>query len=217
MYLVKGLLRAIARMIIEIIHRLLLNLFDTLFGFLNWPRKKIRLKILILHDEQDNTSLSPDDLDNAVKYATKVFKERFKVSLSPVKKQTAFTEILRSPVPHEALFTSGGNGALKEEFKVAGNFFAANLIGLIYPLTAFVVIDMMNATGCSLGPMTDYITISHEGIRNETVLAHELAHACGLWHMKDKGNLLWPTASRGNKIRWWQKNIFRSSRHVTYW
>lgn len=217
MYTINPYLRAIARITMEIIHRLFVNLFDTLFGFLNWPKKRIRVKVLILRPEHGDTSITPADLDSSLKYAINIFKERFNVYLLPAKKNVLFTEVLESPVPHEALFTSGGNGALKDEWGIAGNVFAANLVAPVYPLTAFVVIDMKDATGCSLGPMTDYITISHEGIQNETVLAHEIAHACGLWHLKDKTNLLWPTGSRGSTIRWWQKNIFRSSRHVTYW
>jgi hypothetical protein len=124
---------------------------------------------------------------------------------------------LKATTPKEVLYTKGGKGALSEEFKAAGNFFAANLVSPIYPVTVFVVEDIEGATGCSLGPMTDYVTLSHDGAKQGSVLAHELAHACGLWHVNDKTNLLWNRNDRGNKIRWWQKNIFRGSRHVTYW
>jgi hypothetical protein len=99
----------------------------------------------------------------------------------------------------------------------SGSFFASNLSGLFYPVTAFVVLDIDHASGCSLGPLTDYVTLDPGGARNASTLAHEIAHACGLWHLRSKSNLLWRTSSRGDKVKWWQKNIFRSSRHVTYW
>ena len=216
-YAIKGCLRVLARVIIEIFHRVILNLFDTLFGFLNFPGKNIRLKIFILRDQQDQKTISPNDLDAALNYTKKIFKEKFNVKLLTPGKDKSFVEVLNSSAPQNVLFTKGGNGALSEEFKIAGNFFAANLFAPIYPVTAFIVTGIEGATGCSLGPLTDYITLSHEGALDKTVLVHELAHACGLWHVKDKTNLLWHTSSRGDKIKWWQKNIFRSSRHVTYW
>jgi hypothetical protein len=100
---------------------------------------------------------------------------------------------------------------------ITGSFFAANLTGLFYPVTAFVVLDIDHASGCSLGPLTDYVTLDPDGAKNASTLAHEIAHACGLWHVQSKSNLLWRTFSRGDEIKWWQKNIFRGSRHVTYW
>jgi hypothetical protein len=68
-----------------------------------------------------------------------------------------------------------------------------------------------------LGALTDYVTLDPVGAKNVSTLAHEIAHACGLWHQQAKSNLMWRTFSRGDEIKWWQKNIFRSSRHITYW
>ena len=125
--------------------------------------------------------------------------------------------MLQEKAPYEALYTKGGIGALAEEFTIAGGFFASNLSGSFYSITAFVVLDIDHASGCSLGPLTDYVTLDPHGARNASTLAHEIAHACGLWHLRSKSNLLWRTFSRGDEVKWWQKNIFRSSRHVTYW
>jgi hypothetical protein len=125
--------------------------------------------------------------------------------------------VLQRKVPYKVLYTKGSIGALWEEFTITGSFFASNLSGLFYPVTAFVVLDIDHASGCSLGPLTDYVTLDPDGAKNASTLAHELAHACGLWHLRSKSNLLWRTFSRGDEVKWWQKNIFRSSRHVTYW
>lgn len=209
----KGIARTSIRIILEILHRLSINIFDALFGFFYWPEKKIRIKIFILPAEN---SLSPADLDKAINYAKDVFKKNFNVKLLPVS-DGSFAGILKTIPPYEALYIKGGTGALVEEFRSVGTFFASNLISPIYPVTVFVVKDIKGATGCSLGPITDYVTLDHDGAKDVSILAHELAHACGLWHLNDQTNLLWNKNNRGDKIRWWQKNVFRSSRHVTYW
>lgn len=214
--MIKGIARVITRIIVETFHRLVINLFDTLFGFLNLPEKKLRIKILILEESKDRSVLLPSELDTALGYARESLKKNFNVKLLPVK-NGQFVELLKATPPGDALYTKGGHGALKEEFKVAGNFFASNLSGLFYPVTTFVVIDIVGASGCSLGPLTDYVTLDPGGARGNSTLVHELAHACGLWHVKDKSNLLYRFKSRGNEVNWWQKNLFRSSRHITYW
>jgi hypothetical protein len=214
---IKGVTRVAIRIIVETLHRGVINIFDTLFGFLNWPEKKLRVKIYILQDPQTNAVVSPADLDTAIEYAKRSFKKNFNTRLLPYKNKQPFAEVLQNKPPHEVLYTKGSIGALEEEFKIAGSFFASNLSGLFYPVTGFVVLDIDHASGCSLGPPTDYVTLDPVGARNASTLAHEIAHACGLWHQRAKSNLLWRTFSRGDEVKWWQKNIFRSSRHVTYW
>lgn len=203
-------------MAVDSILRITLNVFDTMFGFMVLPKKRLRIRVLILRSENADETPSPISLDEMINYAKRSFAKNFKVELMPQGKKD-FVEILRKDVPIEALITKGGSGALNDELKVAGNFFAANLGGVIYPITVFIVKDIKGADGCSLGPMSDYVTIDHVGLKNVSVLAHELAHACGLWHLNDKRNLLYTERYRGDEVRWWQKNIFRSSRHVTYW
>jgi len=214
---IKGSTRMATRIIAETVHRLIVNVFDTLFGFLNWPEKKLRIKILILQNPKAEPIVSPADLDAAVEYAKRSFKKNFNTRLLPHKNKQPFAEMLRREPPHEALYTKGSIGAFREEFKIAGSFFASNLSGLFYPVTTFVVLDIDHASGCSLGPLTDYVTLDPDGAINASTLAHEIAHACGLWHLQSKSNLLWRTSGRGDEVKWWQKNIFRSSRHVTYW
>ena len=213
---IKGIVRAIIRITIEICHRLLLNLFDTLFGFLKWPEKKLRIRVYLLPTQTKETEIRSDDLNIAIVYAKEAFRKNFNVKIMPVRNEP-FAETLDTIPPYDALHTKGSTGALVEEFKVAGNFYASNLIMPIYPITVYVVVSIKGATGCSLGPMTDYVTLDQGAARDTSILAHELAHACGLWHLQDKENLLWNRKNRGDKTRWWQKNIFRSSRHVTYW
>jgi len=212
----KGVKRVRVRIIVETFHRLIINLFDILFGFLNWPEKKLKIKIFILQDSQGNAVVSPKDLNVAIEYVKKSFKKNFNTSILPYHKQP-FVEVLQKTPPNEVLHTKGGTGAFPEEFKITGSFFASNLCGSFYPVTIFIVLDIKGAAGCSLGPVTDYVTVDPNGAENASTLAHEIAHACGLWHHQEKSNLMWRTFKRGDEIKWWQKNIFRSSRHVTYW
>ena len=215
-YFLKGITRVIARIFIEAVHRVSINIFDSLFGFLNWPEKKIRIKIFILTDPDGNPVISSTDIHASIEYAQRVFKKHFNVTVSAHHKE-AFAELLPLIPPLKVLHTKGGPAALKEEFKIAGSFFGSNLSGVIYPISIFVVINIKGASGCSLGPMSDYVTLDPLGAKQASTLAHELAHACGLWHIDEKANLLYPYNKRGDEVKWWQKNIFRSSRHVTYW
>ena len=214
---IKGSTRIALRVIPETVHRLVINIFDTFLGFLNWPEKKLRINIVILQDPQANPVVSTADLDTAIEYAKSSFKKNFNTRLLPYKTDQQFAEVLQKKAPHEALYTKGSIDALWEEFTITGSFFASNLSGLFYPVTAFVVLDIDHASGCSLGPLSDYVTLDPEEAKNDSTLAHEIAHACGLWHLTSKSNLLWRTSGRGDEVKWWQKNIFRSSRHVTYW
>ena len=214
---ITAIVRAVIRITIEIVHRLLINLFDTLFGYLKWPEKKLRLKVFLLRTQQPDPEILTTELTNAINYTKEIFRKNFNVSVIPVRNNEQFVEVLETIPFYEALHTKGSTGALTEEFKTAGSFYAANLRAPIYPVTVFVVLSIKGATGCSLGPMTDYVTLDHNAARDNSILAHELAHACGLWHLADKENLLWNRKNRGNKTNWWQKNIFRASRHVTYW
>ena len=66
---IKGVTRVAIRIIAESLHRVVINIFDTLFGFLNWPEKKLRVKIFILQDPQANHVVSTADLDTAMEYA----------------------------------------------------------------------------------------------------------------------------------------------------
>ncbi|HEU5169515.1 MAG TPA: hypothetical protein VFU46_03195, partial [Gemmatimonadales bacterium] len=64
----------------------------------------------------------------------------------------------------------------------------------------FVVRDVMGKKGCSLGPLTDYATLDPDGVKSGNTLAHELGHACGLWHSCSKSNLMWKNSDRSDGV-----------------
>src|SRR6185503_21293181 len=103
-YIIKAGARIVIRILAEVFHRLVLNIFDTLFGFLNWPGKTLRIKIFILNNGEQDTAIPPADLDNAIKYTQDVFQQNFNVKLLPAGKNESVAELLKITPPVEALY-----------------------------------------------------------------------------------------------------------------
>ena len=66
--------------------------------------------------------------------------------------------------------------------------------------------------GCHI-PGTDYVIVDQNS--SGLVLAHEIGHACDLWHMSEKMNLM-NHFTAGDEVKSWQRCIFRRSRFVYY-
>lgn len=218
---VKAAVRVVVRVVITIVNALSFGLPDLLLGFLAWPPKKLRLQVFILSDHS-GPLVNPGDLTPALDFARTTFKARFNVKI--VSYGNPQVQIIKQPAPPEALVVHCDSGSLREEFGEAGDFFARHLAGwnaipisLTFPITAFVVRDVKGKLGCSLGPLTDYLVLDPAGVKSVNTLAHEIGHSCNLWHSGSKSNLMWPNDDRGNSVKWYQKNLVRSSRHVQYW
>ena len=61
---------------------------------------------------------------------------------------------------------------------------ARRLLGYGSPITVFIVrsINGGNGTGCSIGPLADYVTVVGTETDDKTTIADETGHGCGLWH-----------------------------------
>jgi len=222
---VKAAVRVIVRTVITIVWGLTLGLYDLLLGFLTWPPKKLKYHVFILSDAK-GPLIDPGKLAGAIDFLTQTFKQRLNVKVDSYGKPGI--EIIEGIAPAAALDVHCGAGLLKDEFGDAGQFFAEHLAGwnaipvsLTFPVTVFVVRSVANGDkdGCSLGPFADYIVIAAFSFSDPdsiSTLAHEIGHACNLWHSGAQSNLMWADIPRGNNLHWWQKNLVRSSRHVFF-
>lgn len=104
----------------------------------------------------------------------------------------------------------------KYQFNTVTNFFDTSfrrVFGLGAPITVYVVRDIRKKGGCSLGWLSDYITVRHNHTR---CITHEIGHACNLMHTDDEENLMYPKSCAPEKMTPWQIILMRASRHVAY-
>jgi hypothetical protein len=236
----KNAINAAVRLVVRVfatIWGVAVGLPDLVLGFLCWPEKKLRIQVFILSD-QTGPVATEADLQAPIDYARNTFKQRFNVKLLPYGSQ--MVQIIKNPAPGAAMNPHAGFGALLDEYGEPGEFFAQHVAGWngtpvsgTFPISVFVVADVGGDEygGCSLGPLTDYVTIDTSAVKASggefgspvtpahiSTLAHEVGHACNLPHWSwDQANLMYPHPDRGNDAHPLQKNLFRSSRHVLYW
>jgi hypothetical protein len=220
---VKSAVRQITTVSLAFVHNIIPNGLDLLFGFLKWPKKKMRLRINILTDPATGKPIiqsSNPNLIDSIDYAIKTFKDECNVEIN-----NNGIYIQPNSPPYNALHP-WCDGLYGQDFGESGSFFADHgsygpgpvKIDPTSPIDVYVVINVVGKTGCSLGPLTNWIVISPEGINNISTLAHEIGHCCSLWHRSYlRSNLMFPNASRSNNIKWWQCNLVRSCRHVNYY
>lgn len=203
------------------------------------PPKKLRLKVIVLAEAPGQPVLSPlgekaieDRVMEAVEVARTIFREEANVRI--VKAGGTLVTVDTTPAPADALNVRCDGGALKDDLGQAGFFFrrrmARNAVGTAVgagsPITAFVVKNVVGKHGCSLGPLTDYVTVDVGGVTTSSkrTLAHELGHALGLPHTGGVGgalsgsspnNLMQPS-NHGAKLNKRQVIAIRNSRHVTF-
>ena len=215
------LIRQIWDFIIDKVNRIIgiPDLILCVFG-INWT-KKLRICIIILRDEKNNPTATPESLNGEIEKSKKIYKEAANVELV-----VECIHTVDKPSPSRNLDVKCGVNGWLEDLWLVGSYFewlantkcfdgtARRLTGWAAPVIVFAVRELKGTTaGCSLGPFSDYVTI--EG-PNPICLAHEVGHACGLLHYNsDKENLMHSTCG-GTKLKKWQRCILRNSRHVTF-
>lgn len=213
------LIRQIWDFILEVVWRLV-GILGTLADILGWEwQKRLRICVIILRDEKEQEVATLADLQPHIDEANRIYDEAANVTLIVEGVHT-----IPGSAPTGALDTGCGTGAWTDDVWLTGGWFeiTANdecfegagrrLVGWASPVVVFVVRDVEGKLGCSLGPFSDYVTVEGQDAR---CLAHELAHACGLWHCCGRDNLAYGTCG-GTKLRRWQRVLLRGSRHVTY-
>lgn len=234
---IRGGLRQIVDVVKEIANRIfgIVDLLASLIGIL--LPKKLRLRVVILRDETGSFLATAEDVEPAIERAKAIFKTELNTTI--VAAGGKMVERVDPMPPTAALNPGCGFDAWKDDFGDAGDFYSLHIAtnlsaaptGYATPVTAFIVRNVRGKKGCSLGPLTNYVTLDLDGIDTITVgggdddvsatigrlwLAHEIAHSCGLWHVKKKANLMHPTAEDGVDLRNWQKAIARNSRHISF-
>lgn len=180
--------------------------------------KKLRICIVILKDEKGEPTSSEQILQPYIDDAKKIYDDEARILLII---QGIYT--VDKPAPKNALDVDCGAGAWGDDLWLPGGYFErqlkrcalgglGRLTGYGAPVTVFVVRDVKNEKGCSLGPLSDYVTVEGE---EPICFAHEISHALGLWHIDEPNNLANPVCG-GKKLKKWQRIIIRNSRHVTY-
>lgn len=187
------------------------------------PVKKIRIQVVILRDEQGVPLAEPHEVDHCWQAMEEVFMREAKVQVVPLEPRII---TLPKAAPTEALDVHCTDGAWQEDCDVAGNYFRPHTAhtswskwtGYASPVTVFVVRTVSTIGGCSLGPLTEYVTLKAKmfRVKNPRVMAHEVGHACFLTHTEDTSRLMYPKGP-GEQLTFFEKLVLRNSRHVTYW
>lgn len=199
----------------------IISVLDIIAGILGLHLpKKLRVCIIILSGEKRNPMATPASLQADVDKAKQIYKDSCNVKFIVSEIHT-----LESPARKGNLDPNCGAGALWDDLWLDGTYYENNanvqcfdsaflrLIGYAAPVVVFIVRDVQGGDkGCSLGPFSDYVTV--EG-KDPICIAHEVSHACGLWHAGDRTNLANHICG-GTKLKGWQVEIVRSSRHVTF-
>lgn len=183
------------------------------------PQRELRVRVLILRDEDGKPVATPEDVEPALEEAGRVLRERAGIALRPSTEPMIAT--LEASAPREALDSPCAEGSWRADFGPGGAFFRrfserVPASGSAAPITVFVVRDVLGKAGCSLGPLVDHVTVDMTALTGRTrrVLVHEIGHACGLPHSKAAENLMLPKRM-GDRLQPWQVAVLRSSRHVT--
>lgn len=215
-----GALAQIVNILKETLNRLI-GLLDILFYFAGFrPVKKLRLRVVILRDENGQPLVDPAKVEASVVEANRVFEL---VAQTRIVAAEPLVVTAAAIAPTAALNVHCDDGAWQEDFGQTGAYFrkasAGNISGTILgyaaPVTVMIVKEISGKGGCSLGPLADYVTEEARYVAGNRLMAHEVAHACGLWHSEDTANLMYPKRP-GEQLSPWQAAIFRNSRHVTY-
>lgn len=222
----------------------LLHLIVGMVEFLLWklgyrPQKKFRVGFLILSEVPEKSLVEAKKVLPAVEKAQQIYAQA-NIQIIPAfprpkkgaesgdsPKSGVWARTLSKPATRHILEVDCNLPALWQDFGLPGMHFQYNTLTTFFesslrritgygaPVTVMVVKQIRGFGGCSLGWLSDYVTV---GYNHLFTTAHELGHACNLLHRKDEENLMHPRSGRQEVITLtdWQIALVRASRHVTY-
>lgn len=224
---VRGVGSTVVQVVKAVVHRFIgiPEFIGTLFGWM--PEKQIAVEALILTKGGVPLATLPD-VQDVLDRASKVFRDEARVRI--VNRQGGKPLILAASVPSRNLsVTCRAIKVFSSNFSSVGAWFRDHQVGKVsgtvlgygHPVTVFVVENVEgDNSGCCPGFLSDYAVIDPGALAGGTgkklTLAHEVAHACGLWHYRSATNLMkHASAARTGHMSRLQKAILRSSGHVT--
>lgn len=202
------------------------------------PQKKIRVGFLILTKEDGERLAQPADLPPAISYIQKAYKaanievipafpppKRLSESGEEDDRLQWMREISAADSARvrkvgcnlQAMMQDLGLPGSSYQFHTLRESFHSTfrrISGYGAPVMIFVVEDLAGFGGCSLGWLSDYVTVKTGSLKTS---AHELGHACNLLHHTDEHNLMHSSSVRFDSVtlKTWQIALIRASRHVT--
>lgn len=221
---VRGVANAVFQAVKWVVHTVV-GLLDGILTLIGWmPWKKISVQGVILVDEKREPLADRDAVQAVIDLAASVFADQMHVRLI----QPGHVTILAEIPPKDVLEPGCDASILGAQFTSVGAWFrshqwpspAGTFLGYGHPVTVFVVRDVIGKMGCAPpGFLADYAVIDPDALSGDEgarlTLAHEVGHACNLWHWD--GTLMKKEHSgRPRTLRRWQKALFRGSPHVTY-
>lgn len=195
--------------------------------------KKMRVGVIVLNAPDRADVVMPANVMEGLAFAEGVFADQANVKLIPIAKTVTLapgdtTPWLRyesQPSPATILDVHCNLTAMLEDLWLTGSYyeyymatrwFESNfrrVSGIGAPLIVFVVRGIENFGGCSLGPLSDYVTV----LPNRLIcIAHELGHACNLPHTEAPNNVMDQANCEQVRLTAWQVAVLRASRHVSY-
>ncbi|MEK6241493.1 MAG: M10 family metallopeptidase domain-containing protein [Escherichia coli] len=203
------------------------------------PEKKLRVGVIVLRDEHGLPLMASSEVPAGIEQAGNTFLNRANVRIIPtweieigtvgqddawnadgkwvrINPESGQNSILIVGCNQVAFGEDLGRAGSEFEFLMASLNARGNLrrvIGIGAPLIAFIVADINGFLGCSLGPLSDYVTVKQGHV---DCVAHELGHACNLPHSDDAENLMFRRGCTNDELTVWQVILLRASRHVAY-
>jgi hypothetical protein len=192
--------------------------------------KKLRLCVIITHDGREPVATNAD-VQPMIDRAVQIFKDEADVDIYAYIDSGAATANVNPACDFDGWVQDFGLTGSQLELAAAlhcqSYSFASvlgNSLGIGSPIHAFAVRDVQGDTtnGCSLALLTTYVVFEGRAAEHRcggaTHLAHEMGHACNLWHIDSSEHLMykscvWPGRS---KLYEFQKQMIRGSKYVTY-
>jgi hypothetical protein len=183
------------------------------------PTKKLRIKFIILRDENGVELIPQANIEETFKLTKRIFDEQADIELIQTGK------LIAGSAPEGALnVTSPTKSFLKLWYSEIGKYFNALAgIGLFTRRLSVIIVNTLEGhIGRSFGPMANFVLVEkalfQDPKKPKTTVAHEICHACGLFlHRKPKENLMYHTyVGRGEILYRWQSSVVRSARFVWY-